>query len=83
MSSALRLLNFVGRTFLLFFLPCKNSIPPRMTEIIKDGYLSVKEEGLRAWIWSKRFCVLRDQALTFHRNEVKSSGRASAACAPL
>ncbi|KAI7856391.1 kinase-like domain-containing protein [Circinella umbellata] len=40
-----------------------------MTEIIKDGYLSVKEEGLRAWIWSKRFCVLRDQALTFHRNE--------------
>ncbi|KAK4518365.1 uncharacterized protein ATC70_001718 [Mucor velutinosus] len=40
-----------------------------MTEIIKDGYLSVKEDGLRAWIWSKRFCVLRDQALTFHRNE--------------
>lgn len=44
-----------------------------MTEIIKDGYLSVKEDGLRAWIWSKRFCVLRDQALTFHRNEVSSS----------
>jgi hypothetical protein len=41
-----------------------------MTEIIKEGYLSVKEDGLRAWIWSKRFCVLRDQALTFHRNEV-------------
>ncbi|KAI8638855.1 kinase-like domain-containing protein [Parasitella parasitica] len=40
-----------------------------MTEIIKEGYLSVKEDGLRAWIWSKRFCVLRDQALTFHRNE--------------
>lgn len=44
-----------------------------MTEIIKDGYLSVKEDGLRAWIWSKRFCVLRDQALTFHRNEVKNN----------
>ncbi|OAD73889.1 hypothetical protein PHYBLDRAFT_112298 [Phycomyces blakesleeanus NRRL 1555(-)] len=40
-----------------------------MTEIIKDGYISVKEDGLRAWIWSKRFSVLRDQALTFHRNE--------------
>ncbi|KAI9244444.1 kinase-like domain-containing protein [Sporodiniella umbellata] len=37
--------------------------------ILKQGYLSVKEEGLRAWIWSKRFCVLRDQALTIHRNE--------------
>lgn len=46
---------------------------PAMTEIIKDGYLSVKEDGLRAWIWSKRFCVLRDQALTFHRNEVRDS----------
>ncbi|KAI8982356.1 kinase-like domain-containing protein [Mycotypha africana] len=40
-----------------------------MAEIIKEGYISVKEDGLRAWIWSKRFCVLRDQALTFHRNE--------------
>ncbi|ORZ03684.1 kinase-like domain-containing protein [Syncephalastrum racemosum] len=40
-----------------------------MAEIIKDGYVSVKEEGLRAWIWSKRFFVLRDQTLTFHRNE--------------
>ncbi|KAI9263749.1 kinase-like domain-containing protein [Sporodiniella umbellata] len=40
-----------------------------MTEKIKEGYLSVKEDGLRAWIWSKRYCVLRDQALTFHRNE--------------
>ncbi|KAI7865580.1 kinase-like domain-containing protein [Spinellus fusiger] len=40
-----------------------------MTEIIQKGYLSVKEDGLRAWIWSKRYCVLRDQALTFHRNE--------------
>lgn len=47
-----------------------------MTEIIKDGYLSVKEDGLRAWIWSKRFCVLRDQALTFHRNEVRKKALA-------
>jgi hypothetical protein len=41
-----------------------------MPEIVKEGYLSLKEEGLRAWIWSKRYCVLRDQSLTFHRNEV-------------
>jgi SLT domain-containing protein len=43
-----------------------------MPEIIKEGYLSLKEEGLRAWIWSKRYCVLRDQSLTFHRNEVRN-----------
>jgi hypothetical protein len=46
-----------------------------MPEIIKEGYLSLKEEGLRAWIWSKRYCVLRDQSLTFHRNEVKKKRR--------
>ncbi|PHZ17189.1 Pkinase-domain-containing protein [Rhizopus microsporus ATCC 52813] len=40
-----------------------------MPDIIKEGYISLKEEGLRAWIWSKRYCVLRDQSLTFHRNE--------------
>ncbi|SAM07783.1 hypothetical protein [Absidia glauca] len=40
-----------------------------MTEIIKNGYLSVKEDGLRSWIWSKRYFILRDQALTLHRNE--------------
>ncbi|KAI8330777.1 kinase-like domain-containing protein [Chlamydoabsidia padenii] len=40
-----------------------------MTDIIKNGYLSVKEDGLRSWIWSKRFFVLKNQALTIHRNE--------------
>ncbi|KAI9315223.1 kinase-like domain-containing protein [Dichotomocladium elegans] len=40
-----------------------------MAEIKKDGYLSVKEDGIRSWIWSKRYVVLREQTLTFHRNE--------------
>lgn len=42
-----------------------------MAEIKIDGYLQVKEDGLRAWIWSKRYVVLREQTITFHRNEVK------------
>ncbi|KAI9303043.1 kinase-like domain-containing protein [Cunninghamella echinulata] len=40
-----------------------------MAGIIKSGYLSVKEEGLRSFIWSKKYFILRDQALTLHRNE--------------
>ncbi|GAB5590514.1 Protein kinase [Umbelopsis nana] len=40
-----------------------------MAEIKKDGYVSVKEDGIRAWIWSKRYVILREQTLTFHRNE--------------
>ncbi|KAI8335390.1 kinase-like domain-containing protein [Chlamydoabsidia padenii] len=35
----------------------------------KDGFVHVKEEGLRAWIWSKRYLVLREQSLTIHRSE--------------
>ncbi|CAI2176004.1 13448_t:CDS:10 [Funneliformis geosporum] len=37
--------------------------------VVKKGYISVKEDGLRAWIWSKRWLLLREQTLTFHRNE--------------
>ncbi|RIA98708.1 kinase-like domain-containing protein [Glomus cerebriforme] len=39
------------------------------TNVVKKGYISVKEDGLRAWIWSKRWTLLREQTLTFHRNE--------------
>lgn len=38
--------------------------------IVRRGWVSVKEDGLRAWIWSKRWLVLREQTLTFYKNEV-------------
>ncbi|RKO86045.1 kinase-like domain-containing protein, partial [Blyttiomyces helicus] len=37
--------------------------------VVKRGYTSVKEDGFRSWIWSKRWLLLREQTLTFHRNE--------------
>ncbi|KAI9227862.1 MAG: p21 activated kinase [Piptocephalis tieghemiana] len=37
--------------------------------IVKKGYIHVKEDGLRMWLWSKRWLVLREQTLTFHRTE--------------
>lgn len=37
--------------------------------VLKHGYISVKEEGLKAWIWSKRYMTLRELTLSFHRNE--------------
>ncbi|KAL3895130.1 MAG: hypothetical protein SGCHY_004884 [Lobulomycetales sp.] len=37
--------------------------------VVKRGYASVKEDGLRSFIWSKRWLLLREQTLTFHRNE--------------
>ncbi|KAJ9082313.1 Protein kinase, variant 3 [Entomophthora muscae] len=43
-----------------------------MTEVIKSGYVSIKEEGLRSWIWSKRYLCLRELTLSFHRTEQTS-----------
>ncbi|KAI8342345.1 kinase-like domain-containing protein [Chlamydoabsidia padenii] len=40
-----------------------------MSGMLKTGFVAVKEDGLRAWIWSKRFLRLHDQGLEFHRNE--------------
>jgi len=38
--------------------------------VVKRGYASVKEDGLLFFNWSKRWLLLREQTLTFHRNEV-------------
>ncbi|KAJ3065681.1 Protein kinase, partial [Podochytrium sp. JEL0797] len=37
--------------------------------ILKKGPISIKEEGIRAFMWSKRFLFLRQETLTVHRNE--------------
>lgn len=39
--------------------------------IVRKGYVSVKEDGLRSWIWSKRWLVLRESTLLFHKNDVR------------
>lgn len=38
--------------------------------IVRKGFVSVKEDGIRSWIWSKRWLALREQTLTFHKNEM-------------
>eukprot|EP00842_Homolaphlyctis_polyrhiza_P007096 jgi/Hompol1/976/HPOL_000250-RA len=40
--------------------------------VVKRGYITLKEDGLRSFIWSKRWLVLREQTLTFHRSEDRS-----------
>ncbi|KAJ1031225.1 hypothetical protein NDA18_002443 [Ustilago nuda] len=37
--------------------------------VVRKGWVSVKEDGIRSWIWSKRWLALREQTLTFHKNE--------------
>jgi protein-serine/threonine kinase len=38
--------------------------------VIKKGWVQVKDDGIRSWFWSKQWLVLREQTLTFHKNEV-------------
>ncbi|CAG8787657.1 25806_t:CDS:2, partial [Racocetra persica] len=55
----------LSRILLVLQCPMNNN----NSHVVKKGYISVKEDGLRAWIWSKRWMLLREQTLTFHRNE--------------
>ncbi|KAI5475714.1 p21-activated protein kinase [Pseudohyphozyma bogoriensis] len=41
--------------------------------IVRRGWVSVKEDGLRAWIWSKRWLVLREQTLSFYKNDASTA----------
>lgn len=38
--------------------------------IVRRGWVTVKEEGLRSWIWSKRWLTLKPDSLTLYKNEV-------------
>lgn len=43
------------------------------SSVIRRGYVNVKEDGLRSWIWAKKWLALRETTLTFHKNEVSST----------
>ncbi|KAG0210293.1 Protein kinase [Mortierella sp. GBA30] len=49
--------------------PARDQAPTNVSGVLKHGYISVKEEGLKAFIWSKRYMTLRELTLSFHRNE--------------
>ncbi|KAJ3345736.1 Protein kinase [Entophlyctis luteolus] len=38
-------------------------------QVIKRGPVSMRKDGLRAWMWSTCFLVLRAETLTVHKNE--------------
>ncbi|KAJ8097270.1 kinase-like domain-containing protein [Lipomyces tetrasporus] len=39
------------------------------SQIIKQGWASIKEDGLRSFIWTKKYLMLRDSSLDIHKNE--------------
>ncbi|GHJ85730.1 hypothetical protein NliqN6_2132 [Naganishia liquefaciens] len=50
------------------------SSPTSASTPIRQGMVTVKEEeGIRSFLWSKRWLVLRDQTLSFHKNETSQT----------
>ncbi|CAG8671437.1 11110_t:CDS:2 [Acaulospora colombiana] len=37
--------------------------------IVRQGYVSVKEDGFASFLWSRKWLVLREHLLSFHKNE--------------
>lgn len=52
--------------------PVGNGSNISSNNIVKSGEVSVKEEGLTSWIWSRKWMVLKEQTLSFHKNEVRN-----------
>lgn len=50
--------------------PNRHSPIPFSSTIIRSGYAGVKEEAFASLFWGRKWLVLRDDALTFHKNEV-------------
>lgn len=46
---------------------------PLRGRVIKSGWVSVKEDGLMGFIWSKRFLMLFERSLIFNKSEIASS----------
>lgn len=45
--------------------------PPAPTrQVVRSGYASVKEDGFASLFWNRRWMVLKEEILTFHKNEV-------------
>lgn len=41
------------------------------SKVIKKGYAYVKEDGLRSFMWTKRWVLLKEHALSVHKDEVR------------
>ncbi|BFZ53004.1 Protein kinase [Savitreella phatthalungensis] len=41
-----------------------------LNKVLKRGWASIKEDGLKSWIWTKKYLVLRETSLNFMRNDV-------------
>lgn len=49
------------------------SSPGGYSQVVKSGFVSVKEEAFASFLWNRRYLVLKETVLSFHKNEVRIS----------
>lgn len=64
-----------GRTSSLFSHSPSGSTGGAAGSILREGQVSIKEDGIRSMFFSKRWALLRQNALTFHKNREVSDSR--------
>lgn len=40
------------------------------SNVVRQGSVSVKEDGIVSWLWRPKWLVLKEQTLSIHKNEV-------------
>lgn len=53
--------------------PNRTSDSVMNANVIRAGIVSIKEDGLVSWLWRPKWLVLKDQTLSIHKSEVRSS----------
>ncbi len=43
-----------------------------LNSVIKEGWASVKEDGIKSWIWTKKYLVLKEANLSLLKNQAGS-----------
>ena len=54
-------------------LPPGGPLSAGVDKKVKTGWASVKEDGLKAFLWTKKFLVLREYALDFNKTETSTT----------
>ncbi|EJD05030.1 Pkinase-domain-containing protein [Fomitiporia mediterranea MF3/22] len=49
--------------------PIRQSGPPMNSEIVRTGWASVKEDAFASLFWVRKYLILKEHALSFHKNE--------------
>ncbi|KZT21791.1 Pkinase-domain-containing protein [Neolentinus lepideus HHB14362 ss-1] len=49
--------------------PNRSSEAFMSSQVVRSGYVSIKEDGFASWLWREKWLVLKEQTLSIHKNE--------------